>query len=176
MTTPYRISISCSDRVGLVAAITGKLFDLGINLGDNTFAVLGSGAEFVSVCDIPEDLEIEELESQLSMLDELSEAEIVIKEFQLDEWHGPTAKITHFITVKGGDNPGLIARLSEAFVEFGANIVRLNSEKIQQESGIHYQIRFAVWIPGETITSCLATIENTASALQMNCIIEENGS
>src|SRR5262245_7561107 len=44
------VSVICEDRTGLIAAITGRMFDLGINLGDTTFAVLGTGAEFTTLC------------------------------------------------------------------------------------------------------------------------------
>ncbi|MBU2514866.1 amino acid-binding protein [bacterium] len=174
MTTSYKISIFCPDRVGLIAAITGKLFDLGINLGDSTFAVLGSGAEFTSVCDVPVDLEIKDLHQQLSAVHELKDADIAIKRFELIDIHGPTANVTHQITVKGGDNPGLVARLSEVFIEFGANIVRLNSEKIAMDNGYQYVIRISVWIPRDNRDGCLATIENTANTLQMQCQIEDH--
>lgn len=172
MKNSYRISIFCPDRIGLIAAITGKLFELGVNLGDSTFAVLGTGAELTCVCDVPEDLETNDLQQQLSILEELTEADISVKKFDLIDVHGANAKITHQITVRGGDNPGLVTRLSEAFVEFGANIVRLNSEKIPLESGNQYLIDIDVWIPEENTDACLATIENTANMLQMQCQVK----
>ena len=42
------VSILVQDRVGLVSEIADHLFDAGVNLGDTTFAVLGSGAEFTA--------------------------------------------------------------------------------------------------------------------------------
>ena len=169
MTTLYKISIFCPDRMGLISAVTGKLFDLGANLGDTAFAVLGSGAEFTIVCEVPTAYPPNELQQQLASLDELSDADISIKAFELAKLHGPTAKITHYITVKGGDHPGLVARLSEVFVQFQANIVRLNTETIPHTSGQQYIINIAVWIPLENSNACLATIENTANSLQMDC-------
>ncbi len=174
MTISYRISIFCPDRVGLIAAITGKLFDLGINLGDTTFSILGSGAEFTSICDVPDGLEVKDLHLQLSTMDELKDSDISIKKFELSDLHGPNAHITHQITVKGGDNPGLVARLSEVFIEFEANIVRLNSQKISMNNGNQYVMRISVWIPGEYKDACLATVENTANTLQMQCQIEDH--
>ena len=44
MTDYALVSIFCPDREGLVAAVTRRLFDLGINLGDTAFSVLGLGA------------------------------------------------------------------------------------------------------------------------------------
>ncbi|MBU3915784.1 ACT domain-containing protein [bacterium] len=173
MTSNIRISIFCPDRVGLISAITGKLFDLGINLGDTNFAVLGTGAEYAAVCETHSELDIEEIEEHLKSLPELENADISVNRFDLSSVHGPTASITHRITIKGGDNPGLVARLSEVFVEFKANIVRLNSEKIPGEAGNQYLIDFSVWIPEESTESCLATISNTANTLQMHCQVKK---
>ncbi|MCP4749535.1 MAG: amino acid-binding protein [Proteobacteria bacterium] len=173
MTTTLRISVFCPDRVGLISAITGKLFDLGANLGDTAFAVLGTGAEFTTVCDLPEGTSKDEVEEQLNSLEELKEADVTVSLFQLQPIHGPMADITHRITIRGGDNPGLVARLSEVFVEFDANIVRLNSEKIPGGTGDQYLIHISAWIPESCAEACLATITNTASALQMRCHAEK---
>lgn len=171
MAVSYRISIFCPDRIGLVSVITGKLFDLGINLGDSTFAVLGSGAEITALCEAPDEVTPELLKSELQQLQGLEQADISIKSFVLEPVHGPTANVTHKIMVLGGDNPGLVARLSEVFHECQANIVRFNSEKIPGNSGNQYLIEFFVCIPESIMETCLAIIENTANSLQMKCDI-----
>ena len=51
-----RIAISCRDRTGLLSAVTGRLFDLGADIGDTSFAVLGQMAEFTAVTRLPEGL------------------------------------------------------------------------------------------------------------------------
>ena len=43
------IQLFARDEPGLVSSVSGCLFDLGLNLGDTTFAVLGTGAEFTVV-------------------------------------------------------------------------------------------------------------------------------
>ena len=50
------VSILAQDRVGLVSEVADHLFDAGVNLGDTTFAVLGSGAESTAVCELPNGL------------------------------------------------------------------------------------------------------------------------
>ena len=173
MANTLRISIFCLDQVGLISAITGRLFDMGVNLGDTAFAILGTGAEFTAVCDTPTELGIPEIEEQLKSLPELKNADISINQFDLSTIHGPTANITHKITISRGDNPGLIARLSEVFLEFNANIVRLNSEIVPGDTGNQYMIYISVWIPEETSEACLSTVANTANALQMRCHTEK---
>ena len=164
------ISVLCKDRTGLVAALTGRLFDLGAMFSDTSFAVLGEGAEFTAVCDLPESWSLAEVEIELRELDAVDKtAQITITPFELGSVHGPSGHITHRIVVSGGDRPGILARLSETFIEFDANIVRLNAERIPDEQGGRYVIRLATSIPPEKADSCLATINNTAGELGLSC-------
>ncbi len=163
------VSIFCSDRTGLVAAITGRLFDLGANLGDTSFAMLGSGAEFTSVCDLPDSVTPEEVEADLGRLAALAGARISVRSFDLDSSHGPAGTITHRVVVSGGDRPGLVARLSEVFGEFQANIVRMDAQRLP-EQGI-YVTRFSVSIPARA-EACLTTIANTAEEMNLACSVE----
>ena len=141
-------------------------------MGDTSFAVLGEAAEFTSVVEMPEGLTREVIDKALRRLPELADAEITVSEFDLAPIHGPAGKVNCRITVSGGDRPGLIARLSEVFVEFRANIVRLNAERIVATDETQYAVIMAVCIPEESVRSCLATIANTAGGLGLNCTWE----
>ncbi len=169
--TTVLISIFCPDRTGLVAAITGRLFEIGANLGDTSFSMLGTGAEFTSVCDLPDGLTPAEAEADLAALPELQRAEVSVRAFELDAAHGAAGRITHRIVVSGGDRPGLVARLSEVFGQFSANIVRMDAQRVP-EQGL-YATRFAVAIPVERADACLATVANTAGELHLSCHIEQ---
>lgn len=169
MTSNVFVSISCPDRLGLVAAISGCLFDLGANLGDTTFAVLGAAAEFTSVVDLPETVEPGDVAAALRAVPELNEAEVSVEPFVLAPVHDAQARVTHRITVSGGDRPGLVARLSEVFVEFGVNVVRLNAERIPSPSGPTYGVIIAVHIPEKAVRTCLPTVANTAGSLGLSC-------
>lgn len=169
------VSIICEDYTGLIAEVTGRLYDLGVNLGDTTFAVLGGAAEFNSVCELPAGVSMAAVEKDLRTLPGLArqtQAKITVAPFGFAAVHGDTARITHRIEITGEDSPGLIARLSEVFVGFGANIVRLNSERVPGTSadrGARYLSRFAVSIPPEKAQACLATVANTAAELRHSC-------
>jgi glycine cleavage system transcriptional repressor len=163
------ISIICEDRIGLIAEVAGRLYDLGINLGDTTFAVLGGGAEFTTVAEIPDHLSLDGIEAELLRLASLKGASVSVEAFSYRAQHGDTAHITHRIEIEGEDSPGLVARLSEVFVGFGANIVRLNSERVSGGSGARYITRIAAWIPPDKANACLATVANTAGELRHSC-------
>lgn len=159
------ISILARDRVGLVSAIANHLFAAGINLRDTTFAALGQGAEFTSVCELPEGLALDELQGELAALPDLAGAQIRLLPYGFDPAAGPMGRITHRVEVSGGDQLGLIARLSDIFTEFGANIVRLDAQKLSEAEGGAYVTRFAVWLPPDRAQPCLAAVANTAGSL-----------
>jgi len=74
-------------------------------------------------------------------------------------------RITHRVEVSGGDQLGLIARLAEIFTHYGANIVRLEAQKLPDQEGGRYVTRFAVSLPPERAELCLAAVGNTAGSL-----------
>jgi glycine cleavage system transcriptional repressor len=164
-----RIAISCPDRTGLLAAITGRLFDLGADLGDTSFAVLGEAAEFACVAELPSSVGSDETTAELAKLPDLAGANIAVTPFTLGAVHGERGQITHRIEVRGTDAPGLVARLAEVFAGFGANIVRMDSEHIPGGGDGKYLIRFEVWLPPERAASCLAAADNTAESLGLSC-------
>ena len=65
MDTIALVSVLCEDNPGLIAAITGRLYDIGANLGDTTFAVLGGAAEFNAVCELPDGVSLASVEAEL---------------------------------------------------------------------------------------------------------------
>lgn len=162
------IQIFARDEPGLVSAVSDCLFHLGLNLGDTTFAVLGTGAEFTVVVEEPVPVGIEEIRHRLGELPELAGAEIRVEEFDIAPVHGPSATVTHRIAIRGDDQPGLVARLTEVFGDYGANIVRMNAERVPRAGGSTYVIRLAVWIPRGRENACLAAVRNTASQLQLS--------
>ena len=172
MAHDFRIAISCPDRRGLLAVITGRLFDLGASLGDTSFAVLGEAAEFACVAELPDAASSQEVAAELAKLPDLAGADIAVAPFTLRPIHGERGRITHRVEVRGADEPGLVARLAEVFAEFGANIVRMDSETIPGGGEGEYLIRFEVWLPPARAASCLAAAANTAGSLGLSCASE----
>jgi glycine cleavage system transcriptional repressor len=168
------ISVTGEDRLGLVSELTARIFDLGGNLGDTTFAVLGTGFEFSAVVELPDQSVLDDVGRELQSLPLLSEATFDIQPFRYEKHHGDTGHITHRIRISGGDQPGLVARLSEVFVNFGANVVRMNCETLQGAGGRpDYITRFGINIPPDRADACLAAVGNTAGQLELTCTWDE---
>jgi glycine cleavage system transcriptional repressor len=171
----YLLSVVCPDRTGLISAITGELFSLGINLADANFSILGSGAEFSAVLDAPEELDIDGMRQALSALPELEQADIEIKPYTLTQLRGESGTVTHHLSLKGDDQPGLVARITELFLDYGANIVRMDTHVVGKAGGTDYAIDLWVWVPEQRAQACIAAINNTAASLGMSCDVSEAG-
>ncbi|PHQ69986.1 MAG: amino acid-binding protein [Sneathiella sp.] len=169
------LSVFSKDRVGLISLLTGHLFDRGIDLGDTSFARLGDGGEFSSVLDVPADIAEDTLSAELRSLDGLADAEIDIRRLNLANSETPPTDITHMIQCKGPDQPGLLARLSEVFIDFDANIVDLKSDQSTTPDGAIFVTRLAVNIPPDRAASCLAALGNTAESLGQHLIADAIG-
>lgn len=166
------VSVLGPDRVGLVAAIADHLFAAGANLRDTTFASLGAGAEFVAVCELPEDVSPAEVEAGLTRLPECAGAQVRAVPYAFDPDPALPGQVTHRITVSGGDQLGLVARLAEIFAHHEANIVRLDARKLSDREGGLYVTRFAVAVAPERADLCLAAVSSTAGAMSLSCQIE----
>lgn len=166
------VTLFCPDRTGLVAAVAGRLFDLGVNLGDTSFAVLGTAAEFSAVCEVPPDVMAEEIQTALTALPEAAGARIEVRPFGLDPIADTSGRVTHRVFVRGGDRPGLVARMAEVFGQYEANIVRMSAEHIPDSGDGQYVVRFDVAIPAAAVDRCLNTAANTAGELHLTCHVD----
>lgn len=167
------LSIYSNDRVGLISEVTGYLFDQGVNLGDTTFAILGKGGEFTSIIEIPDDVTEDEISKDLTSIEGLKGAEVHVKRFSIKEAETPPKNITHRIKCEGEDQPGLLARLSEVFIDFDANIIRLKSDRMETATGTHFITRFSVNIPEQRTSNCIAALGNTAEGLGQHLTAEK---
>lgn len=169
MSKTYLLAIVCPDKPGLISAITACLFDLGINLGDANFVILGEGAEFSAVLEVPESLTQEAVEHGLSTLSELADADIRIKPFNYGTLRSDTGLNTHHILLEGQDQPGLVARLTELLSDYDSNIERMDTRKLSKTEDANYVIDLWVSIPEHRTEACIAAVNNTAAALGMTC-------
>ncbi len=171
------ITIKGVDKVGVVAAATGRLFDLGGNLGDASFAALGGGFEFTCICELPPEVSGLDVEQALTGDPVLGDCEIEVAGLSSDAEGGP-ARVTHRVEVSGRDRPGLIARLSEVFAQYDTNLVRMTSSRLRHSGAVTdatYLTRFEICVPPKRAAACLAAVGNTAGQLNLRCEIQETG-
>ncbi|MEC7525216.1 MAG: amino acid-binding protein [Myxococcota bacterium] len=173
MSKHLRIHVSCPDDRGLLAAIASRVFDLGGDLGDASFALLGEQAEMTCVAGFPDNVTEEQVRDALCGLHAVKQGDVTVKPFRLGRAHVSNGTATHVVRVHGVDRPGLMARLAECFGEMDANVVRMDAEHAERELGTDYKMRFEVHIPPERVEACLANVSNTAAAMGLHCHAEE---
>ncbi|WP_020401056.1 glycine cleavage system protein R [Kordiimonas gwangyangensis] len=171
-TDKYLISIIGRDQRGVVSAVTGYLFEIGANLADSAFAVLGEGFEFSCVAEFTAGADADEVSSGLEALELLDGARITVTSFPFGLARGETAVITHVVDISGGDRPGLVARISEVLMDYDANIVRMSSKRVPTDGGFDYRTRFAINVGEGRFTALEAALYNTAGSLRLNCGVE----
>lgn len=172
-TENFLVSIVGKDRVGIVTEVSSYLFDIGANLADGSYAVLGEGFEFSAVAAFNEEQDTSEITSGLAALEVLAGARIEVAPFDFSTTRADTATISHTVEITGGDRPGLIARISEVLMNYDANIVRMSSKRHVDADGVaHYRTRFAISARPERQDSLAAALNNTAGSLRLNCSLE----
>jgi len=169
----YLLTITGPDQSGVVADITNYLFEIGGNLADTAFAVLGQGFEYSGVTIFTEPKSISEITDGLAAIKSITGARITLDPFPYDLMRNEVGDITHVIEFVGGDRPGLVAGMASELSVYNANIVRMNSRRVQLEGGGQgYRTRFAVNIPAERATVCGNALSNLAGSLDLKCTVE----
>nr|WP_281500835.1 ACT domain-containing protein [Kordiimonas marina] len=102
----------------------------------------------------------------------MEDARITVAPFPFNLVRGDSAAITHVVEISGGDRPGLVARISEVLMEYGANIVRMSSKRIPSKDGFDYRTRFAISAGPERFEQLESALYNTAGSLRLDCKVE----
>ncbi|WP_262691413.1 glycine cleavage system protein R [Kordiimonas aestuarii] len=168
----YLISIIGRDQTGVVSSVTGYLFEIGANLADSAFAVLGEAFEFSCVAEFSAGAAVEEVAEGLEGLALLDGARITVTAFPFALSRGNSATITHIVDISGGDRPGLVARISEVLMDYNANIVRMSSKRVPAGDSFDYRTRFAINVGEGRFSALEAALYNTAGSLRLNCGVE----
>jgi glycine cleavage system transcriptional repressor len=163
-----RITVKAPDRPGLLAALCGRLYDLGADLGDVTFARAGDAASFSGIAAFAGPVSEAEVAGNLEGVGDLSE--VVVEAAVLDPRAPLHRRATHVVHIQGQDRPGLLARLAEGFTETGADVVRLEAERGDDGD---YGMTFEIDVAPEHAASCLAAASNTAEAMGLRFEAEE---
>lgn len=170
----FLVNAQGPDGVGIVTGLTGALFDMGANLSDCGFDVLGTLYDFSAVVDMPASYTAEEICAALQSLPTMAASTIAVTLYTAETQASASGRATHRVMVSGGDRPGLVARLSEVMASHGANIVNFSSKRFESGGVFHYETRFEIYIAdAEGAVRLDAALTNTAGSLGLSCAFSE---
>ena len=158
------------DRLGFFSSVSAALFDIGADLGEAAFTSVGGDARFTVIAAIPGGNDTEVVRNALDGLEALEGADVDITPVEPEALGAPPTEMTHVVHVQGRDQPGFLARMTEALIDYGANIARLDTTRLEGSGGDDYRIRMYLFIPPERADACLAALDNTAS--QLGCSLK----
>ena len=120
----YALSALGADRPGIVAAITQRLMDHGVNVTDSHMGILRGHFAMTLIVAVPG--EVAELQADLERTaEDLGLQAVTLAPVQEDAPAGPEP--THTVTVYGADHPGIVAAVTRTLADAGVNVCDLNT-------------------------------------------------
>jgi glycine cleavage system transcriptional repressor len=120
----YSVTAVGGDRPGIVAALTGALFEMGCNLEDVASTILRGSFAITVVVAAPDAVDAGELERRVGAATSELDVGVSVREVHVAPGERPEA--THVLVVYGSDRPGIVARLTRLLADRGANITDLS--------------------------------------------------
>ena len=147
------------DRPGIVAAVTGALFELGGNIEDSQMSILGGHFAVMLLVAVPGSVAREQVMERLGEVAQEHELEAI----SVAEVSGGASRPSlpsHVLSVYGADHPGIVHAVSSALAEVGVNITDLETKLTGSEESPVYVMLMEVAL-GE------AAPESVEKALQL---------
>jgi glycine cleavage system transcriptional repressor len=116
------------DRPGIVAAISGVLFELGGNVEDSRMSILRGHFAVMLIVELGDEAARDRLESELEgVRDQLGLEAISVSE--VETLSGiPDSGPSHVLTVYGSDRPGIVHRITSLLAERDVNVTDLSTQ------------------------------------------------
>jgi len=148
----YAVSVVGKDRPGIVAAITGGLFNLGCNIADSSCTMLGGEFAMILIISLKKPFSKARLVEELKPVCDKIGMSLGVRTLHSDEIvrHEAVGEIC-MISVYGADQPGIVYRVSKELAARRINITDLNTRLIGTTEEPVYVLMLEVALPeGET--------------------------
>lgn len=135
-----------ADRPGIVAAVTGVLFDMGCNLKDCSMTVLSRHFAMMMLVEAPDELEAGVLEAAIGRSEGTRGLTVAVRPA------GEGASIVvegepYIVSVYGSDHPGIVHRISTVLADHSVNITDVNTRVIGEDDDPVYAMLLEVTLP-----------------------------
>ena len=156
--TLFAVSAIGADRPGIVAAVTGVLYEKGCNLEDTEMAVLRGHFAMMLVVSAPAGLTASTLETALTEAAGTGDLLVAVRAIDDDVPSSPPGD-RWSVAVYGADHPGIVHGVTQLLAEAGANIVDLETRVIGEPDRPVYAMLLEVTLPaavdGEAVAAAL---------------------
>ncbi len=140
----YTLSAIGRDHPGIVAAVTGKLYDHGCNIEDSSMTRLEDEFAIILIMSMAEEKEAA-LGADLKGIEEKTELTINLKAIGEEEKAGPESN--YIITLHGADTTGIVYKTAELLSGMEVNITDLQTKRTHGEGADIYIMLLEVYVP-----------------------------
>jgi glycine cleavage system transcriptional repressor len=117
------------DRVGIVAELTGLLFDMGCNLLDSSMTLLRGEFAVILMVRLPEQCSFEDLKAKISNVENNLGLTVHIRELPDSELQPPDDQgEPYIISVYGADKPGIVSGITKVLSKHKVNITDVETK------------------------------------------------
>ncbi|MDD2733762.1 MAG: amino acid-binding protein [Desulfuromonadaceae bacterium] len=166
----YAVSVVGKDRPGIVAAISGGLFNLGCNIADSSCTMLAGEFAMILIVSLKRPFSKTRLVEELKPVCDDLGMTLGVRTLHPDEIaRQETDSEICMISVYGADQPGIVYRVTKELAARAINITDLNTKLIGTEEEPVYVLMLEVALPeGESPEG----VEQTLAALKKELQVE----
>jgi glycine cleavage system transcriptional repressor len=143
------VTVLGKDRPGIVADVTGILYETGCNLEDSSMTILEGEFAVLVIISLPKELAVKDLREKFTPITQKG-LTVDVKDFA-DTTNEPEeiSQKNFVISVIGADKPGIVYQVSKLLEKHEINITDVETKRIGKESKMVYAMILEVKIPKE---------------------------
>lgn len=165
----YIISLLAANRVGIMAAVTTAMDELGANLHEASIAVIQDFFSIVIAADFPEQRDPTLIQEHIEGICNAFSVDVCVKDPDVDvpSILSPEECDRYLLAIAGNNRSGILRIISSQLGQDGVDILDLSATS--SEDGQSFEMMIKVAIPKELdITDLQTTLENICSDLDVS--------
>ncbi len=144
-----------SDKPGIVAGVTGKLYELGCNLEETSMTRLRNEFAMIMLISIPDPMTTNKLQEELTLITKKLGLSINLRELSDKDINQAysTGKPNHILTVYGIDKPGIVYNIAQILAQKQINITDLQTQTTTSAKRDLYALILEIFVPEKINTA-----------------------
>lgn len=142
MTRQFVISVMSKDRPGIIADISGAIYDLGGDLADLNQSVLGGYFTMILIAEFEENITPEDIVASFSHIRSETRPEVTVKEMEaaleIEKENLPGE--TYILTVRAENRKGLVKTVGDFLYNRNINVLDLATTRENNQYTMIFQI------------------------------------
>jgi glycine cleavage system transcriptional repressor len=160
------------DRPGIVAEISGALYELRGNIEDSRMAILGGHFAVMLIVELPDEVGAEALEERLATAGgKLGLDAVTVK--AVPAAPRASARPTHVVSVYGADHPGIVHAVTSVLAERGVNVTDLQTRVAGAPDSPFYVMLVEVALGEAAAEDVTAALRRAAETAEVEVTLNE---